>query len=721
MNRNHDQSMGYWLNEPAILDPQRIAVAMGELSAAGYGIVRIVLRQSNFTHRSPEVVEAVRVATEAAHRGGMRLVLDCEPHSLVARELGRAYPAATAQRLHRGTGPVRDGVFRVDLQLDAMDGLIYDHVICAVVDGRRIAIPECAVTWETSMALDGIADARQDYVAGRGYRMRRHVRLSGQIAGIASGALTLHICFKEIGVVDFAAPELKRWYRELLDAYRHIPLDGVCWDEPAVAGDWGSYRYGRALAAHFAAVNGYALADRLHLLDAPGLTAEAVRVRLDYYRTLNETLVDAQADLIAAAHERFGPDLLLGNHHTWQGEGGINDYRAGAVDYFRLNDAMDAGYTDCCWWDAASVAYSYLLCSSLGRLTPSGEAECNTWHWKPTNRATAYQVRLMSLLSITWFNIWYGDDGDTCMFPRHYTWPAAAAAMRMHQQWQRFLGTAKPVVDIAMLHDWQGVCGTNLVHAANLHKAFCMNLAQRAVHGNVALDFIDVRLLMAATVEGGDLATGLGRYRVLVIPGAAVIERAAWQRITTFIAAGGKVVFAGPPPSIDAAGVDLTADFAELMGCAPIHADDYDAWFRAACPSMPQARPERFALALPLSGDESRLIRSSEGEEHGLNAPGGNAVWFSGYEASAEVLEQCRRWAPATVECHSASSLWRLYRDEGRTLLMLVAREDCVLSGIIEVAGHSIRITGGESACILIPDGGAPQVHCGDATRINVA
>jgi hypothetical protein len=25
------------------------------------------------------------------------------------------------------------------------------------------------------------------------------------------------------------------------------------------------------------------------------------------------------------------------------------DYRAGAVAYFRLNNNMDAGYTDCCW------------------------------------------------------------------------------------------------------------------------------------------------------------------------------------------------------------------------------------------------------------------------------------------------------------------------------------------------------------------------------------
>ena len=45
---------------------------------------------------------------------------------------------------------------------------------------------------------------------------------------------------------------------------------------------------------------------------------------------------------------------------------------------------MDEGYTDCSQWDQGSVAYAYTLTSSLGRLTPSGEAEVNTWHYKPS-------------------------------------------------------------------------------------------------------------------------------------------------------------------------------------------------------------------------------------------------------------------------------------------------------------------------------------------------
>lgn len=715
--RNHDQSFGYWLNEPAIRDHGRIIAAMADLAASGYGIVRVIVRQTNFAHRSPEVIAAVAVATEAAHRHGMRLVLDCEPHQLVGREIGRAFPEAMGQRLFRATGPVRAGTFRVDFQLPVLEGVVFDHLAAVALDDgtlHAIPVPAFEQVWETTMGLDGIADERQDYVGGRSFAMRRHLRISGRLPTAVDGTLVVYASLRERELVDFAAPEVRQWYRGLVDDYAHIPLDGLCWDEPAIAGDWQSYRYGQAFARRFVELNGYALGERLHLLDAPGMDAQSVRVRLDYYRTLNETLAEAQADLIAAARARFGHGILLGNHHTWMGEGGINDYRAGAVDYFRLNDAMDAGYTDCCWWDAASVAYSYALGSSLGRLTPSGEAECNTWHWKPTNRSTAYNARLMSLMRITWFNIWYGDDADTCRYPSHYTWPVTVASTRRHQAYQRFLGAAVPVVEVAVLHDWMGVCCANLAHAANLHKAFCLNFAKRAQGMNLAFDFIDSRLLASSTVEGDELRNRLGAYRVLIIPGAAVLDRPAWDAVVAFAAAGGQVLFAGPPPTLDADGGDLSGDFSRLLGIDPLHADAYDAWFRSACPRLPTGRPDRFDLAYPVDAEPARLLRSPEGDANGVVAPAGAAMWFSGYEASEAVARQCRRLLPGTVRCLSGIVLWRCYRDGGRILLMVVAQEDEELSGEIEAFGHRLRLNGGESVCLVVPDAGPASVHSED-------
>lgn len=710
--RNLDQAMGFWLNEPAISDHDRIAAAMADLGRSGFGVVRIMTRQTCFHHRSPEVVAAVATAVEHGHRHGLRVVYDCESHAMVARQIGQADPGALGQKVFRGEGPLRDGAFRVDLHLPERGGLTFDHVIQALVDDggglKPIPVPECSLVWETSMSPLGIADDRQEYAEGKPLGPRRHVRLSGRIEGARDGRIVLYFAALTRELVDFAAPGTRDWYRGLIADFSHIPLDGVCWDEPAAYGDWESYRYGRAFARAFAEKNGYELATRIHLLDTPGQTPAAVQVRLDYYRTLNETLFEAQADFLAAARAAFGPDILTGTHHTWQGEGGINDYRSGAVDYFRLNDQMDAGYTDCCWWDPRSVAYSYVLGSSLGRLTPSGECECNTWHWKPTVRSTLWNARLMSLMHITWFNIWYGDDCDTVLYPAHYAWPAQVECMQRHRQWQQWLGGARPAVEIAVLHDWQAVCGANLVHTANLHKAFCMNFSWRAQGRSGAFDFIDARLLAGSAIEDDQLVNDLGRYRVLVVPGASVLDRASWTRIAAFVGAGGKVVFCGPPPSVDEKGDDLTADFAALMGIEPLHADAYDAWFRQTGVELPQARPDRFDLAYPIPMEGDRAIASTEGDIHGVHSPCGKAVWFSGYEASEPVLAELRRSVPPPVACHSATVLWRLYRDGDRQLLMLVAAEDEELTGIVEFAGWRLRLNGG--TCIgleITPDGDA--------------
>jgi hypothetical protein len=281
--------------------------------------------------------------------------------------------------------------------------------------------------------------------------------------------VALYVAVRDYQLVDFASTEARQWYRELIDEYRDIPLDGISWDEPA-----------------------------------------------------------------------------------------------GAVDYFRLNDAMDAGYTDCCWWDPASVAYSYALASSLGRLTPTG---------------------------------------------------------------------------------------------------------------------------------------------------AAVIDRSSWERIESFARAGGRVIFAGPPPSVDGAGDDLTVPFAALLGIEPLHADAYDAWFHQTGAPLPQNRPERFDLAYPVAVDAPRAIVSAEGDVHGVRAPQGETSWFSGYEASQAVLAELRRLAPPPVACHSATTLWRLYREGERALLMLIAREDEVLSGIVEFAGWHLRLDGGTCACLEIQAGGEAHLH----------
>ena len=706
--RNKDQSIGVWLNESIVLHPEKIDSMAEDLARSGYGIVRVMLRNTNFNHRSPQVVESVRRLVASAHAGGMRVVLDCEPHAEpAAHDMGSLFPKAIGARVLRAEAPVVDG--RFVLHIPAPNGLRGSradfHGVEAAYLKEGAAIHKLEdFSFERRILVEpywnGFTRSEHVYTEGRPYDMRLRAYLSGKLNGIEKGGLVVYARFIDLGMVDFWSPDMRRYYDELLECYRGIPLDGVGWDEPAFGGDWNSYLYGDGFASAFERLNGYKLADNWHLLDEPGVTPDAARVRMDYYRTLNDGLFDAQRYLFKKARELFGANLLLGTHHTWQGEAGINDYRAGAVDYFRLSENMDAGYTDCFWWDIKSVCYAYTLASSLGRLSPSGEAEVNTWDTKPTNSRVEYHTRLMTLLDVTWFLIWYGEATDTCLYPADYTWPTTVREMNRHRDGQRIIGTAKPAVEIAILHGWETVCAVNSAGIASAHKTFCLNTAGMLVDRSVPFDWLDTRLLSASTVEGCRLVNALGSYSILVLPYASILPREAWEKTLEFARAGGKAVFTGAPPEMDTEGLAIREEFAEIMDMPVLPLELYLAGIESVCTLPAPNRPDRLDVYYPIEGEQGRVLLSIEQEPHGIRSPKGNVIYLSDLDPRQRLLEIIEPWLSPEVTCYSDSIQWRLYRDGDRSLLVCIARQDAQLRGLIRWAGHEVEFRAGTSAFV---------------------
>ena len=705
--------MGIWINEPMFRDPERIDRAVESLADSGYGIVRLFLRNSSFTHRSPEMVATVERAVNKAHARGLRAILDCEPHNIVANDMGRQYPDAMGCKLVRVEAGVSDGHWllkAVTPRGAAAGELTYDGIEVAVLhaDGssRKVHL-DGAVRQEKHAYKNGGIHREMNYADGVQISLDKTIELRGELPGISKGRLVAYFRFSSHALPDFWADGLQHYFEDLLECYRHIPLDGVGWDEPAISGDWNSYLYGKAFAAAFEKLNGYQLADKLPLLDEEGMSGEAAKVRLDYYRTLNEGVARAQAHLNAKVHELWGPDLIFGTHHTWQGEGGINDYRAGAVDYFRLNDNMDAGYTDCSQWDQASVAYAYTLASSLGRLTPSGEAEVNTWHYKPTVANVRRNVPLMSLMNINWFNIWFGSDSDCIKQEGHYTWPQTVKSMQAHRKLQLAIGRKKPVADVAIWHGWEGICGWNQPGLANAQKAFCLNTSRLFIARSIAADFVDSRVLAESRIEGGHLTNRLGAYRVLIVPYALVMPRKAFEVCQAFAKAGGRIVFVGTPVAFDESGEALSADFARLLEMPEMSAEHYMDGFDCTFPS---SRPYRIEACRQLSSALPNKLVSCEGEIHGVQA--GNTVFLTDLDPQLRLIEQIEDARP--IKAHGSNLLWRLYRDASGDSLVVVSANGEPLNGIICWGQSVIEISGGLAGLLTLDASGQPTQAEGD-------
>jgi hypothetical protein len=720
--RAKEQSMGIWLSEPVVLHPEKLEAAVRDLAERGFGIVRLMLRNTSFTHRSPQVVSAVGQMVKVAHELNVKVVLDCEPHATpVGHDMACEFPDALGYRLVRASAKVVDGHYRVHVPSPGTMGERADFLGVEAAffqvgkEMRRLSDLDYNLRQVAEPYEDGYTTIEHNYTEGRpGNPTRRVTHLSGRLEPGTSGELVIYLRFFDSRRTDVWSDGFRKYFESLIECYREIPLDGIGWDEPAIGGAWNNYISGDAFTQAFKERCGYELQDRLYLLDEPGTRPESLQVRLDYYETLNEGLVAAQKHLFEKTAEVFGDDYIGGTHHTWQGEGNIPDCRAGAVDYFRLNDNMDAGYTDCWWWDAKSVCYAYTLGSSLGRLTPTGEAEINTWDAKPTNSKTEYHVRLMSLMNVLWFNIWYGEASDTCLYPADYTWETAVREMQRHRKAQQLLAGAKPVVKVAMLHGWETVCGINRPDIAGAHKAFTLNQSTLWMNRSEAFDWIDTRLLAGAQVEGTSLLTDLGTYEILVLPFASILPRQAWEMCLEFAKAGGKIVFTGTPPAWDTEGGDLSIAFAELMEMPHLSLERYLSGVDAVC-KLPAGRPQNLDIAYPLSGDPERLLTSIENEVHGIRNPNGNVIYLTDLEPGARLLEHLEPWLPREVVCYSETIMWRLYRDGGRDCLALIARQDRKLSGIVKWGEITLELTSGLVAMVELCHGEL-KVHGEDVT-----
>ncbi|WPJ96724.1 hypothetical protein SH580_03270 [Coraliomargarita algicola] len=705
--RNFEQSMGVTLSDPMIRNPEVLKQVAVDLVNSGFEVLRPFLRLTSFNFGDPEVVQAVRVLTDAAHALGAKVVIDCEPHLKAAQEMGRMFAGVQATRLVRAKTKLVEGRYRLHFENPKTNGVKSDYLDVEAAwvrssDGQyhAVVISDSQVDGEGEIYRNGYAFRQHFYIEGKPADRRMHTHLSGQLTDFNQGELVVYARFTERACVDFWSEGCRRYYDHILELHRDSHLDGVGWDEPAVEGDWGTYLYGDAFAQAFESKKGYSLRDKLYLLDEGGCEPEAVRVRLDYYEVLNEGVFHAQQNLIAKARALFGEDLILGSHHTWQGEGGINDYRCGAVDYFRLNDQMDAGYTDCCWWDPQSVAYAYTLGSSLGRLTPSGEAEVNTWHWKATNAMVDYNARLISLFKISWFNIFYGESSEVTRYPAHYTWDLTVQETKRNRAQLRDLKGFDPVVEVGILHGWETVCGINRPDIASAHKAFCLNQSSRFVERSIAFDWVDCRLLADATVDGEALQTGLGRYRILILPYASVLPDQAWAVLQDFAQHGGRLVFVGPPPALTSSGKSLNAAFSDMMGLPMPTLSQYLSGIDAQC-QLPEFRTLQIEVSYPLRGPAERLLVSIEGEAHGARNTAGNVLYLSDLEPGSQLIDHIEAWLQPEVKCYSDAILWRLYRKaDGRSKLLLAARRERQLQGIIDYAGQRIELFAGTIASI---------------------
>ncbi|MBU4212142.1 MAG: hypothetical protein KKD33_06125, partial [Verrucomicrobia bacterium] len=279
-----------------------------DIARHGFESILLQIRDTAFQMDDPPVIRSVELVTREAHRLGLKLVLgfvttNCRPWST---SFFKRHPEEGDFYARRAEGEIRAG--RLTASTPCAGSINSDDIVRVAAAFRsttrgivRLRSFAATFTAERQTWLDDTTDWH--------CAPENTVRVTGTVRGQADGPVVLYVTFR-VSEPDYESPRVSRYLDRLLEKYRHIPLDGVAWDEPGFhgvssVGGWNRYKVSVPFLRRFQKENGYDLCDRLPWLDEDQ-GAESRRVRHDYFRSLNQALFDAQSRFVAKSRRLFG-------------------------------------------------------------------------------------------------------------------------------------------------------------------------------------------------------------------------------------------------------------------------------------------------------------------------------------------------------------------------------------------------------------------------------
>jgi len=280
----------------------------------------------------------------------------------------------------------------------------------------------------------------------------------------------MYLAVTQSSFLDHAHPAYLRMQRKILNAYRDVQLDGVCWDEPGKGhGSLTIFRAGEGFLALFKQRNGYDLRDKLIYLDHFDGTREAVKVRCDYFGTLSDMHYHAQDEHNRQAQRLWGRDIIRGTHQTWSGL--PLDLAAGVMDHFKLGEVLTGAWTDGgVDFERKIGAFPLMLADSIKKELAQRDSYYNNWSFGPSVELNKFFLRFMTLYHVNTFIHTYSYHSET--LSNMQVEPIRSAYDQEQVMLDRFdqlIDERLSDTDVAIWYGWQGCGSAEMVCPRNLY------------------------------------------------------------------------------------------------------------------------------------------------------------------------------------------------------------------------------------------------------------
>ncbi len=714
------QAIGIWYTPDMIKNFSMVEEEMKKAKAQNFNILIAFFRWMHINVMDDEAVNTVEQSVKYAHKLGMKFSIDTDP-TWWQTDFTEKCPDAALRLIKRVETRVIHGKFskyvRVPGAAIVHTQEMFDKIIAVFVEDSRgkyrfVDPQECNIKFEVGRSWDGLGNEKG---------VVSFDRVTGAVPGDGNRRIVIYVAYKVFAYVDFAHSAFLSASKRLLDKYKHIPLDGIGWDEPGRIGgikDNQTYRAGNGFLKFFRKYKSYDLIPSLIYLDDSSNEKMGTKVRNDYYDALTEMNVRAQRDHNEYARKLFGKDILLGTHQTWTP---LGDVMTGYSDYFRTGKVLNPVWVDVFTTHEEDtkgfdeMLHVYCLGDSLRKEYGIRRVYSNDYFIPIQPDQIDFFTRMKMLFDISWFYLWVGQHTEYMPNLNNRHASDIGKAVETLNAFQGFLGDDyRTLTDTAVFYSPVGLYAFPSVNFGISSKnllAMRYHLVRTFLRAGRCFDFVGQCSLERASVIKEKFQIDDRVYSRLVLPWVTCIPRVLQPIISGMVNKGVQVIFAGPPMVKTAeTGDDISEEFFKMFDVEPFTMYDFMHFMEEVYPNPPECYPFSHK-AFPLAGTGVKVIgRSHDGDPAVIQAKEHSNLI---YDSSLDTLN------PATyalmsdtkdtgIKVYVNNGYYRIFERIGHRnsfIVLVVAGMRSLLNVNVRIGDASIEIHSGRYAAFKVENG----------------
>jgi hypothetical protein len=572
MNKNaHEKplpvSMMVWtINDPVIEDIPLLESQFDDLRQAGFDGTAAYVRCSRYTWSDGPARKALAHISTLCRRTGFQFWIGPDPRFISRPLIGRGGGAeillfgdsTRAERIP-SSAPVVGDRFSVRCMLSPRHGHMLNEV---ALEYSPLGVVRCYAFRDVDHPL-GRGDILDITPGCRTfYNARdRYIEAFGMFAPPDGDGWRVLAFFRAASShVDYSNRGQMREYAGRVEELKRagIQTTSLMWDEAGYTCTYGSLPFTPAIRRAFRHTSGFDLERQIWKMAFEAADGSHVPVRVQYYRTVQKSVNDAQLFTNRAMRRLWGPGTIASVHDTWHFESAdMCDMNHGSMDLWAASHVKSGGFVDLGGINAlrdprspyyANLAALSVIAASLGRHSRGGFAFNNLWTvgddggegWQ--REVMDHCVNVMALFGLRWLAHAYGPVGtigeeNTFLgspplpgYPGHSTWggfPEWNDRLRAHIA---ATGGALPSANVLLLFPVESLYAL-ADRRADAAAAEVFALILGLVDAQYQVEVLATTEAAGGAWKGNSFVVGKSSYEAVILPCARVMERPLLARL----------------------------------------------------------------------------------------------------------------------------------------------------------------------------------------------